>query len=497
MNDGEPMLTLESEEPVQRRRGVGGRVVAGAVGVLVLLGGLAFAVTQAGSSGPSNAEEAVRELLQAASDEDVLGLLAALDPGERDALRGPVEDLFGHLERLEVLDDDFDPSDVGGIDLSFDDVQLRSEPVRDDLVRVYFTGGTVTTAYQADELPIGDFVSDTLDAFGADISGQSDSDTSDITDDDTFLVARNGADGWRVSIGYTAAEAARLDAGLPLPASGVTPVGAESPEAAVEGMIDAIARLDLEGTIARLSPGEMGALHDYAGLFLPDAEAELAQQVEESGVQITVDDLSLRSETSGDRGSVFVDSFAITVTTDSETVSVSTDGECVTVTGLEGDIDSPFDDGPICSGDLDQVYEDAMSQSGFDELGVDMPTFPPFETPEIGISTAEVGGKWYVAPVETALDSAVSLLGAIERSHLDAFVEMVQGFFGAWGVSTETFSETGTIIEGGDFDYAPDDFEDFEDFGEFEEYPLEEYPVTEYPVEEYPSDSVLVEPGSG
>lgn len=101
-------LTLDTESEVTTKSGIGGRVVAGVAGIVLLVAGTAFAVTQLGSSGPSTAEEAVAELFDAASDEDLLGLMAALDPGERDALRGPVEDLFGELERLEVLDDSFE-----------------------------------------------------------------------------------------------------------------------------------------------------------------------------------------------------------------------------------------------------------------------------------------------------------------------------------------------------------------------------------------------------
>ena len=446
----EPPLTLESEHTV-RSGGTSrsGRVAAGVVGVVLLLGGTLFAATQLGSSGPSNAEDAVRELLDAAANEDVLGLLAALDPGERDTLRGPAEDLFEELERLEVLAPGFDPSQISGVDLAFDDVTLRSEPVRDDLVRVHFTGGTVTSSYTGAELPVGAFVTDTMERFGGELPASSESETSDITEgEDTFLVARNGPDGWRVSIGYTIAEAARLDAGVPL-TDGIAPEGADGPSEAVDQMLHAMADLDLRRVIALLAPGELGALQDYAGLFIDQAETDIAEATADADVRI--DDLQLRED--GD--TVFVDAFALTVTVEGETLSLSTDGECFSVSGemvdeLEG---SPFDEGPICGGNVGELYGEALDDAGFDsDPEVTLPEFPPFDTPEVGIVTVEVDGRHYVAPVATGLDAAVEMLRALERPHLDAFVAVVEGFFFApFGFSTEfeEFEEVGEPIDEG------------------------------------------------
>ena len=452
----QPELTLESEGAVGRgSRPRGARAVAALIGVTLLAGGTAFAATQMSSSEPGSAEEAVQQLLDATADEDVLGLLGALDPGERDALEQPVQDMFSELERLEVLDPSFELTGVQGVDFEFADVQLRAEPVRDDIVRVYFQGGTVTTEVDGESLPIGDFVRDTIERFDGDISDLDDSTTEDLQDDEGFLVARKGNDGWRVSIGYTIAETARMEAGLPMTAGGITPIGAESPEAAVDGLVRAMADLDLRGAIARLSPAEMAALQDYAGLFIDDAETAIAEVSSE--FDLTIDDLQLRSEGSGDRASVFVDRFAFTVEVEGETASVSVDGECFTVEGAlveEFVAELPFGDGPVCAEDLEELYGEALAESGFG-TGSDLPAFPTFESPTIGVTTMEVDGQWYVAPVSTYMDGMVAVLRVLERSHLDAMVDFVEDLMTAFtGSYEESFSETGDAI-GEEFTFEP------------------------------------------
>lgn len=465
----EPVLTLDSESEVTSSGGFGGRAVAGIVGALLLVGGTVFAVTQLGSSGPGSAEEAVAGLIDAAGDEDLLGVMAALDPGERDALRGPVEDLFGELERLEVLDDSFDLGGIDGIDLEFADVTYRTEPVREGLARVYVTGGTVTTSVDSDELPIGDFISDTVERFGGEVSGFQESNTSDIFDDDVFLVARAGDDGWRVSIGYTLAEVARLESGQPLPTVGIEPVGADSPEAAVEGMVDALVDLDLRDVVARLSPAEFAALQDYADLFL--AEAQSGADEATDGFDVTVDELTLRADTSGDTATVFVDAVAVTVDADGEQFSASFDGECLSIDGEGEEFDeSPFADGPVCTEDLEGLSND-LFDGGFDlgfDTGLDGDPieFPEIDTPEIGITTQRVDGEWFVAPVASGLDAMVSGLEVLERSHLDALVDMVEQFFAGFE-------------------------ESFEDgFGDFEEYEYDEYDE-QFPGESFPTTTTI------
>lgn len=455
-------LSLESETPV-RTGGVGARVIAGALGAVLLLGGVAFAATQLGSD-PGTPEGAVADLFDALADEDLLGVLAALEPGERDTLSQPMEDLFGELERLEIVDDSFELTGISGIDLEFDDLTFRSEPVMEGLTRVYLTGGTASYDIDSSELPIGDFLAETLDRFGVDYEGYRDSDSEAITEgaDDTFLAVRETGDGWRVSIGYTAAEAARISMGKPVPAVGLSPVGADSPEAAVDGFLQAAAALDIRGVVARMSPHEMGALQHYWPVLvepgsLPDAG--------ELGVEITLSDLEYRSSTSGDRAQVFIDSFGIDVVDEDGTAGGATiaDG-CITLRGeaaevVQEDLDAP--DGPLCEDELRELFEEAMAESGgmgfdLDELDLMLPGADG-EVPSIGITTTKVDGQWYVAPIRTYADVSIELLRLVEREHIESVLDAIEDFFGGFGAGF-----------GGGFD--PFDPDAFGEIGEWEEW---------------------------
>lgn len=436
-----PTLTIESEAPV-RRGGIGGRFVAGIVGALVLVGGVGFAATQLGSGSDRTPEQAVEELFDAIGDEDVLGVLATLDPGERDVLTSRVERFFGELERLEVLDGSFELSGVRGVDLEFSDLTFRTEQVRDDLVRVYLTGGTASYAVNTDELPVGDFLVDTFERFGVEYRGHQDSDSDTLTPDeadDTFLVVRDGGDGWRVSIGYTAVEAARAQMGTPAPAAGagLAPIGADSPEAAVEGFLQAATALDVEGMVARLSPNELRALHDYWPVLVP--QGGLDGFTDQLDVELELVDLALRSETDGDRAQVFIDRIGLDVTADGETGGGTIADGCITLRGIAQDalvelgVDDPS--APLCQDDLQDLAAEAMeamggvSAAGF--LGPD--TFladPGAEAPTIGITAEKVDGAWFVAPIGTFADSGLAVLEVIDRDDLDAAVDAFESFFG-------------------------------------------------------------------
>ncbi len=86
---------------------------------------------------------------------------------------------------------------------------------------------------------------------------------------------------WYLSAFYSIAETMRHDAGDPdIPTAGVALNGGDSPEAAMDHMLDAVAGLDLDKVIGALNPDEFEALQRYAPLFTDDAQ----QALDDAGV---------------------------------------------------------------------------------------------------------------------------------------------------------------------------------------------------------------------
>jgi hypothetical protein len=244
--------------------------------------------------------------------------------------------------------------------------------------------------------------------------------------------------------------------------AGLEAIGASSPEEAVEGFLQAAVSIDVEGAAARLSPGELRALHDYWPVLVDPADLPTADDVD---AEIELTDLELRATTDGDRGQVFVDSIGIDVVTDDFSGGGTIADGCIEVRGdvretvEEEDIDLP--EGPICQDDLEAIIEDAtggssglgMGFGGFGLGGLGDHSLGDRETPELGITVVRVDGAWFVAPIGTFTDLGLSMLELVEREDLDAMVDAVEGFFGGF---------TGSV--GGGF--VPPGMEDLEGFEE-------------------------------
>jgi hypothetical protein len=400
---------------------MGGRMAA-VVGVVALLAGGLFALTALGDDG-NGPEDPVRDFLEAAAAGDVIGMLEQLAPGERDAVREPLEDLVDELERLGVLDD-VDLADLDAYDLDLSGLELESELVTDDMAHVQIRAGTVDYALDPSRLPLGPLVEDLLDGMGirlgAMLAGAGASGTDEIgsdgpIEDGIVTIRRDGR--WYISLGYTIAEQARREAGVPVDAlpAGVSPDGAATPEEAVEELVAAVAGLDLRRVIALLPPGEMGALQRYAGLFLSafdDVVRELPGDLD-----ITVDGLDVSPDADGDRATVKVDDIALTVVADGATYRVA-DG-CVTFTQPGRAPER------ACAGDTGSLGG-FFGLPGFGTSGdLDVARPATGELPDVGITVVRVDGEWFVSPIRTALDAVVASLAELDRDDVEDAIQQL------------------------------------------------------------------------
>ena len=92
---------------------------------MALVGAGVFALVKIGGDddkgGAASPTEAGQDLVKALNDEDILGAVDLLLPGERETFRQPMIDLVDNLKRLEVLGDKADPSKVAGVDIDLSD----------------------------------------------------------------------------------------------------------------------------------------------------------------------------------------------------------------------------------------------------------------------------------------------------------------------------------------------------------------------------------------
>ena len=123
-----------------RRPGVAGEVraiVAATTAVAVLAGGIAFGVSRlASADGADSPEAAVRQFFDAITKQDMVGVLDALPPGERESLKEPLLELTTELKRLGVLSTTFELNSVSGLDFSIENLTLKTDDVRSDLAVV-------------------------------------------------------------------------------------------------------------------------------------------------------------------------------------------------------------------------------------------------------------------------------------------------------------------------------------------------------------------------
>ena len=79
------------------------------------------------AGGAATPEEAGLAFFEALGNEDLLGMVEVMLPGERDALRGPITDIVEELTRLEVLSDEADAAAVTGVDFVVENASVVEE----------------------------------------------------------------------------------------------------------------------------------------------------------------------------------------------------------------------------------------------------------------------------------------------------------------------------------------------------------------------------------
>ena len=412
---------VEGSTPHKRSRG---KMVGALVAVAALLGAGAFAITKisdddSAAGGAATPKEVGDKLVTSLDGEDLLGIVDLLLPGERDTFRQPLLDLNTELKRLEVTDGSVDLNKVPGLDITIADPRVRSHDTNvDDISTVNITG-TATVAVNGKDLPIGKLLIDT--AFGGErpeVDANEDEKDFDIT---VTTVKDDGH--WYLSLLYSAANS--LAGGQDVPDKGVTPVGADSPEGALDNLVNAAGELNLERIIAGLNPNEAAALQRYAPLFLDDAQNEL----DDLNADIEIKDPQYVVTGSGNRRQVTVTAITVNASDGDNQVSFELKDGCATVSSNGESVAS-------CSG---EQSDDGALGTMTDQLGLpdtpELKTFfddlgDAFSDLELhGIVVDKVDGKWYVSPLGTGAEVVLSLLRALDRDEIETLINSGKAAF--------------------------------------------------------------------
>lgn len=411
-----PTTTVEPTPTPSRRSRL--PLIGAVVGVVALVAAAVFAISRVtgddSAGGAASPEDAGLAMLAAIEQEDVLGVVDLLLPGERDTLREPMTQLVDELRRLEVLSDDADLGGIAGIDIELDDERVEVAQTNvDDIVNLRISASG-RGSIDGEELPIGDLVLDNVDADPDELS------TSASADDElTIPVTAVRHDGrWYLSAFYTVAETARqsVEDPPPIPDEGIAAPGAASPQDAMDDLLDAVESLDVEGIIAGLNPDEFGALQRYAPIFLDDAQEAMA----EAPFTLTIDDAEYEVSGSGDRRSMTVSYLRISVDDTEDPGTITLEDGCWIIEARDETLNSCELDDRMP--ELDEVFED--SEAIEDLLTSFQETFADYENP--GFIVEQVGGGWYVSPMATVADQVLAVIESLSREEIEDLQRQVQ-----------------------------------------------------------------------
>ena len=407
------------EQPRRRRSKV---LVGGAVAAVVAVGAAGvFAVSsfsEDSQGGAADPTELGTALLTAIENEDVLGMVDVLSPGERDLFRQPLIDLVSELTRLEVLSPEADLAKISGLDIALENESVAARATNvPDIVNVDLAADATTTV-DGETVPVGALITDNMDP--DDVTEMRGSEETSTEQFEFSLTAVEQDGRWYFSLFHTAAESLRaeLDPRPEIPLEGVGSQGADSPEGAVDQMLDSVESLDLTAMVRALNPGEAAALQRYAPLFLDDAQAELDQ----APIELEITNRELRVDGDGDQRTVLLDALTIAGTVDDGSeqpveFEVGFSGECTNAVVAGETYD-------FCAGDaipgVDDALGDAPAVGAFvDALGRALADIEP-----IGVEVRSFDGQWYVSPTATSSEAFLAVLRALDRQEIDELIEL-------------------------------------------------------------------------
>ncbi len=402
---------VPADVPRRERSASVGRILGSGAAVLaVAAGGLVAWQVLGSSGGAASPEDAVRQFVTAATEQDIVGALDVVNPGEVEGLdslyeaardRAEDEGLVGHGDIAEALD------------VTIDDLELDVDEQGDYSAFVTIRNADYTVTYDPDKLTDRlDFVRDEFPGareWSGDLTGLLEDEGVDLDRIGISTIKVDGA--WYVSVIGTSLdsvvhEASANDDRSYIPSSSdydaigedLEPIVGKDPDEALTNIADALYDQDVEQVLANFPADQVRAMRPYVEVaedFLADWGVSL-----DGGIS----DLDLETEDlSGDLVKVVIDdgTGSVSITDDYGTSSGegTIDGRCLEGTSYESyDGYDDVDEGRVC------LDGDVVDYSGIDELYVVM---------------RKVDGGYQLDPLATAVEYASRAVEAVPSSAID------------------------------------------------------------------------------
>ena len=393
--------------PVGRILGVGAAVAA------LTAGGFVAWQVLGSSGGADTPEDAVRQFVTATAEQDVVGALAMVNPGEVEGLDGVYEAARDRAEDEGLVGGD---SITDALDVTIDDLELDVDEQGDFSAFVTLDGAQYTVRYEPDKLPDRlDFVRERFPEpkeWTGDVVDLLEEEVYDPEYDAEPGISTIKVDGhWYVSafgslLDNVARNAGAYDERDYRPSSSdydaigddVEPIVGKDPEEALENLADAVSDQDFTQLLANFPADQVRALRPYADVvedLFADEGVTLDGQI--SDLDVSTEDLS------GD---------LVKVTIDNATGSVSGSDDYSTLSG-EGTIDGRCFEGSTyeSSEDYDDYDEGRACIEGevVDYTGID----------EVFVVMREVDGGFQLDPLATAVEYGLGVVDALPDSAID------------------------------------------------------------------------------
>jgi hypothetical protein len=268
---------------------------------------------------------------------------------------------------------------------------------------VHFTGGTVTTSVQPNQLPIGSTLASVLPHLPP-----AKTKTSPLAGPDHGLATVQVGGHWYVSLGYSVAESARRAGHMaaPDPAAAVAPAGDDSPDAAVNDLLRSALTEDVSHLLALSAPDELAAARAYAPLFMPKAQAAASRF---KAFEASVDRITYSDVSQADGTLVVIKS--IKLSGQVKGTRFTYQNGCLTVEGIT-----------VCRANLGQL----LASQHVPAAATHLVTLIAGLRPRLGVVVVKENGKWFVSPTRTLIDDATAFLADVSPFQLSQAISDVQ-----------------------------------------------------------------------